>query len=285
MKKFKSLIKNLQEDGAQSFGGSVFNGFNEPTQRSALSDRGLHYAHKEAEQLNRLNMVVSGYLEGRYVDPKEALKELSSRISVIGYTMNINNNTPLVLGINNIPIKVFGDKFGTTPTTDLTKEPFDTGADYPDLNLSFMLSSTKRGYTFTDVYVESSECTSCPGKIGQEEDNTNINTPIIATSVSQQNESYITEEKDPARVLELYLSKNTGKRILQPIYQSLKSLKKRGKYSKEIALKRFRYAVSAAHRDMVSSGKNISHLDDAQSERAANRLLFNFEKQIKSIED
>lgn len=38
-------------------------------------------------------------------------------------------------------------------------------------------------------------------------------------------------------MVELFLSKNTGKRILQPIYQSLKSLKKRGKYTQELDLK------------------------------------------------
>ena len=39
MKKFKKLLSNLQEAGAQSFGGSVFNGFSDPAPRSALSDK------------------------------------------------------------------------------------------------------------------------------------------------------------------------------------------------------------------------------------------------------
>lgn len=287
MKKFKTVLSNLQEAGDQSFGGTVFNGFSEPAPRSALSDRGLHYAYKEAEQLKRVNGFVLSYLGSGtvYIDPKEVLKELFARLATIGYVLVINNNTPLVVGPNTLTIKVFGDKFGTTLTTDLTKEPFDTGVDYPDMNLSFILIEHPSGYQFTSVEVKSQLSTNCPTEVGSETDNTHKDaiTPVVAVKVAQ-NESYITEESDPARVVELFLSKNTGKRILQPIYQSLKSLKKRGKYSSDVAYKRFKYAISSAIRSMGANGRIIT-LDDAQSARAAKRLLHNFEKQIRSIED
>lgn len=55
----------------------------------------------------------------------------------------------------------------------------------------------------------------------------------------------LVEEKDYARSVELFLSKDSdaSKRILQPIYQSLKIAMKKKKYTSEIAMKRFVYAV------------------------------------------
>ena len=281
MKKFKKLLSNLQEAGAQSFGGSVFNGFSDPAPRSALSDKGLHYAFKDPEQLARLNAFANSFLGGTYLDPKEPLKELAGRIGQLGLSMKFNNNVKLAVGENHIPLAVFGDKFGVTPTTDLS-QGFDIGEDYPDMLLCFTLLQTKTGYVFTDVYVKSQICTDCPQEVGTEHDNTHA--PTLTIQAVPQNESYITEEKDTARVVELFLSKSAGKSILQPIYQSLKSLKKRGKYTKEIANKRFEYAVNTAIR-RLSSKDNILSLTDEQKNRATNRLLFNFEKEIKSIED
>lgn len=281
MKKFKKLLSNLQEAGAQSFGGSVFNGFSDPAPRSALSDKGLHYAFKDPEQLARLNAFTNSFLGGTYLDPKEPLKELAGRIGQLGLSMKFNNNVKLAVGENTIPLSVFGDKFGVTPDTDLS-QGFDTGEDYPDMVLSFTLLQTKTGYVFTDVYVKSQICTDCPQEVGTENDNTNA--PTLTIQAIPQNESYITEEKDTARVVELFLSKSAGKSILQPIYQSLKSLKKRGKYTKEIATKRFHYAVTSAVR-RLSSKDSIVSLNDEQKNRAANRLLSNFEKEIRSIED
>lgn len=281
MKKFKKLLSNLQEAGAQSFGGSVFNGFSDPAPRSALSDKGLHYAFKDPEQLARLNAFANSFLGGTYLDPKEPLKELAGRIGQLGLSMKFNNNVKLAVGENHIPLSVFGDKFGVTPTTDLS-QGFDTGEDYPDMLLCFTLLQTKTGYVFTDIYVKSQICTDCPQEVGSEHDNTHA--PTLTIQAVPQNESYITEEKDTARVVELFLSKSAGKSILQPIYQSLKSLKKRGKYTKEIATKRFHYAVTSAVR-RLSSKDNIVSLNDEQKNRAANRLLSNFEKEIRSIED
>ena len=281
MKKFKKLLSNLQEAGAQSFGGSVFNGFSDPAPRSALSDKGLHYAFKDPEQLARLNAFANSFLGGTYLDPKEPLKELAGRIGQLGLSMKFDNNVQLVVGDNHIPLAVFGDKFGVTPTTDLS-QGFDTGEDYPDMLLCFTLLQTKTGYVFTDIYVKSQICTDCPQEVGSEHDNTHA--PTLTIQAVPQNESYITEEKDTARVIELFLSKSAGKTILQPIYQSLKSLKKRGKYTKEIATKRFHYAVTSAVR-RLSSKDNIVSLNDEQKNRAANRLLSNFEKEIRSIED
>ena len=182
MKKFKKLLSNLQEAGAQSFGGSVFNGFSDPAPRSALSDKGLHYAFKDPEQLARLNAFANSFLGGTYLDPKEPLKELAGRIGQLGLSMKFNNNVKLAVGENHIPLAVFGDKFGVTPDTDLS-QGFDTGEDYPDMLLCFTLLQTKTGYVFTDIYVKSQICTDCPQEVGSEHDNTHAPTLGIVKSV------------------------------------------------------------------------------------------------------
>lgn len=281
MKKFKSLMRNLQEAGAQSFGGSVFNGFSDPEPRSALSDQGLHYAFNNPEQLARLNAFVNSFLSGTYMDPKEALKELSGRIGQLGLSIRIDNTVKLIAGENSIPVKVFGDKFGTTLSTDLSKG-FDTGGDYPDMVLSFNLLQTKQGYVYTDAMIHSARG-DVVHEVGAEIDNTH--------APDQQNEEYETLEekkdiKDPARVVELFLSsdKDGSKRILGPIYNNLKGLKAKGKYSSENAMKRFRYAVGSGLRTLADEGKTITLSDDEKT-RVANRLLINFEKHIRTIQD
>lgn len=69
--------------------------------------------------------------------------------------------------------------------------------------------------------------------------------------------------KDPARVIELFLSTNEDgkKRILNPIYNSLSILKKKGKYTEEEALKRFSYAVESGKRALSDSGKSFTITD------------------------
>ena len=288
MKTFKKLISGLINETAQSFGGSVFSGFSEPAPRSVLSNSGAHYAFKDPEQLSRLNVFIKSFLSGSYVDPKEPLKELLNRLTTIGLGSRYANNINLIVGSNQIPLSVFGEKFGVTPTTDLTKEPFDRGADYPDMIFTFNLVQTEAGFVFLNPKIQSQTCTDCPTQVGVEgksEIAHNLN------SLTNTNESfdYISESKkepkDHARVVELYLSRSSdgSKRILDPIYSSLKSAKKRGKYSNEMAIKRFVYAVESASRSLINSGKQIK-LNDSDKMRAAKRLLYNFEKHSKSEE-
>jgi len=327
MKKFKTIISSLQET-AQSFGGSVFNGFSDPAPRSAFSEKGIHYAYDNPEQLHRLNAFIYSFLGGSYIDPREPLKELAGRIAQLGLSMRFDNNVRLIPGHNVIPVGVFGDKFGVTPTTDLTKEPFDTGADYPDMFLHFELAQTDRGYVFNQVQISSEGCTDCPGEVGQEEDNTissdtslnditnksqdteayniqNSRVPdhLVARQAFGQNlldsmkedldlldeEAFLIEKreiKDSARVVELFLSKSSdaSKTILGPIYASLQSMKKRNKYTSESALSRFSFAVNGALRSLKKIGKNVV-LTDLERTRVTKRLLHNFEKHVKTIED
>jgi hypothetical protein len=295
MKKFKTLIKQITE--SESFGGTVFNGFSDPSPRSALSPQGTFYAFKNPEQLARLNSYISSYLSGSYLNPKEALKELGAKLAAsVGVVLVFDNTKELKVGVNNILVRVFGEKFGVTPTTDLTKQPFDRGEDYPDLVLRFNLMQQPNGFIFAEPKLISQLCTDCPEEIGAEANQTGKETQpdtLYGTPESLPEETDLFEEKekekkkhkDPARVVELFLLKNedANKRILRPIYDSLLSSNKKGKYESDSALKRFVYAVEAATRTLSNSGRTIN-VNDEQKLRAAKRLLFNFEKYMKSGE-
>ncbi len=294
MKKFKQVI----QETAQSFGGSIVTGFSEPAPRSALSNRGVHYAFQEPEQLARLNSFVQSALGGSYLDPKEVLKEFSMKLATMGFALLFDNTKELKRGVNILRIKVFGEKFGVTTTTDLTKEPFDRGEDYPDLIFRFNLMQNPSGFVFAEPKILSERCTDCPEVIGAEANQTGKETQpdtLYGTPESLPEETNLLEgeeppkrkreHKDSARVVEIFLMKDedANKRILKPIYDSLISSKQKGKYSQESALKRFVYAVEAASRTLSNDGRHMK-LDDKSKLRAAKRLLINFEKHSKSDE-
>lgn len=300
MKTFKQLKKYISE--SESFGGTVFNGFSDPAPRSALSSQGAFYAFKNPEQLARLNSYIQSFFSGSYLNPKEALKELSAKLAAgVGLVIVFDNTKELKMGVNTLLVRVFGEKFGVTPTTDLTKEPFDRGQDYPDLILRFNLMQNPSGFVFAEPKLISHVCTDCPTEVGPEANQTGKETQpdtLYGTPESLPEETDLFEEKeekeknkskkepkDPARVVEMFLLRDAdaNKRILGPIYDSLKTSKKKGKYTTESALKRFVYAVESATRTLSNDRKGIK-LDNNDKMRAAKRLLFNFEKHIRSEE-
>jgi len=292
MKNFKIIRKNINEN-AQSFGGSVFSGFNETPPRSALNDEGLFNAFKNKDQLSRVNNFINSFLSGSYLDPKEALKELSGKLLQAGLVLNFNNRTKLNIGTNIISIKVFGDKFGVTPDTDLTKEPFDTGSnDYPGMLFHFNLVQNSSGFVFVEPKIihqdemqedEMQEDEMQEDEIEEDEIEENEKNIKLVKEENEEKEKKQKEYKDPARVIELFLSTNADgrKRILNPIYNSLSILKKKGKYTEEEALKRFSYAVESGKRALSDSGKSFN-INDKDMIRIAKRLLINFEKHIRS---
>ena len=261
-------MRNLHETGAQSFGGSVFNGFSDPAPRSALNDKGLHYAFKDPEQLARLNAFVNSFLGGTYLDPKEALKELAGRIGQLGLSMRFDNNVKLATGYNQIPLAVFGEKFGVTPTTDLS-QGFDTGADYPDMALCFTLLQTKPGYVFTDAHVKSQLSTDCPEEVGTEIDNTH------SVGMIPQNEETILVDG-----IQSFLEENVeiNTKIMIPIYESLEKSINRNEYSKEKAVTRFVYAINSG----LAILESPPTITEEQKIDVANKLLVNFEKEYQS---
>lgn len=103
-------------------------------------------------QLDQLLSLVFTYLSGSHHDPRHVLYGLKVRLNHAGYDFDFNNKIPLVEGPVSFRLSKFGEKFGTTPTTDLTKEPFDRGADYTDASLNFTLAKDPSGsYYFKDL--------------------------------------------------------------------------------------------------------------------------------------
>jgi hypothetical protein len=90
-------------------------------------------------QLDAIGAMIYTYLGGLHSDPRHALYGLKVRLNHIGLDFEFNNTIPLVEGPTAFRLLKYGKKFGTTPTTDLLRNGFDTGEDYTDIDLSFTL--------------------------------------------------------------------------------------------------------------------------------------------------
>ena len=132
MKKFKHLYRQIIENYTE--GGSIFNGFNDMIPRTAYSDFGVHRIG-EGDSVSRLNAFIHKFLGGTYIDPNGAIKELKTRLNMVGLDFDFDGSkVKLNPGQNVFPVKLYGDVFGQTPTTDLSKG-FDHGDDLPMLKL------------------------------------------------------------------------------------------------------------------------------------------------------
>ena len=131
MKKFKDLQKKLLEDYTE--GGSVFNGFADANpRRSAHLDYGSSQMGK-GDSISRLNAFIHKFLMGSYLDVNAPVIELRSRLNHAGLDFPFDGTKiKLNPGINTFPLKLYGDVFGTTPTTDLSKG-FDRGNNLPNM--------------------------------------------------------------------------------------------------------------------------------------------------------
>jgi hypothetical protein len=132
MKKFKQLFTQLLEDYTE--GGSIFNGFSDMQPRTANSDYGVHRI-EGGDSISRINAFIHKFLGGTYIDPNAAVALLRSKLNHIGLDFDFDGKkVKLNPGINNFLVKLHGDVFGQTPTTDLSKG-FNRGEDLPKLNL------------------------------------------------------------------------------------------------------------------------------------------------------
>jgi len=134
MKKFKDLYKNIEEaaEGIEGYPPGFNTGEGEKRRVDGDSFGGFRVG--EGNTLSRINAFLNKYLAGSYLagDHKLALRELRVRLNHIG--LDFDSEKELVEGENRIKVKLHGDTFGTTPTTDLMKG-FDHGEDLPSLTL------------------------------------------------------------------------------------------------------------------------------------------------------
>jgi len=131
MKKFKELYKKLLEDYTE--GGSVFNGFADANpRRSAHLDYGTSQMGR-GDSISRINAFIHKFLMGNYIDVNAPIIELRSRLNHAGLDFPFDGTRiKLTPGVNTFPLKLYGDVFGQTPTTDLSKG-FDRGDNLPNM--------------------------------------------------------------------------------------------------------------------------------------------------------
>lgn len=130
MKKFKDLYVNLAEY-AEDYPPGWSDGSDK---RRVDGDSFGGFRVGEGNVISRINSFLNKYLSGSYLagDHKLVLRELRVRLNHIG--LDFDSEKELVEGQNRIKVKLHGDTFGTTPTTDLMKG-FDRGEDLPTLTL------------------------------------------------------------------------------------------------------------------------------------------------------
>lgn len=131
MKKFKKLYAKLSENTDTTI-SNYADGWDK---RRVDGDSVGAFRVGEENNISRINAVINKYLAGSYLagDYKYVLRELRVRLNHIG--LDFNSEQELMFGENKLKAKLFGNTFGTTPTTDLSKG-FNTGDDLPTLTLT-----------------------------------------------------------------------------------------------------------------------------------------------------
>jgi hypothetical protein len=122
MKKYKELKKQLFESEVMDGGALGQWPTNAPD--SAHSDYGVHRIESE-EQVNRLQAFLNTFANREYLDPRAALSLLRVKLNFAGLDFDFNNKTEITPRNQMVfKLKRFGGTFGTTPTHDLTTQPF-----------------------------------------------------------------------------------------------------------------------------------------------------------------
>lgn len=149
MKKFKQLYRELLEDYTE--GGSVFNGFADADpKRSAHLDYGNNH-YGQGDSVARLNAFIHKFLMGSYIDVNAPVKELRIKLNHAGLDFPFDGQKiKLNPGVNTFPLKLYGDVFGQTPTTDLSKG-FDRGENLPGAILEISCTYNEDSCTWTLV--------------------------------------------------------------------------------------------------------------------------------------
>lgn len=108
----------------------------------------------DQEQVDQLQTAVFSYLSGEFIDPRQPLYNVKVKLNHLGLDFDITKNTTLNPGRLAFKLSRFGQKFGTTPTNDLSKG-FDKGTDYTDSLLTMDLVQSQAGkYYFRNIKIE-----------------------------------------------------------------------------------------------------------------------------------
>lgn len=106
-------------------------------------------------QLDQIYSLIFTYLDGIHTDPRHMLYGLKVRLNHIGLDFEFNNKVPLYVGPLSFKLLKYGEKFGTTPTTNLMKDGFDRGQDYTNINLQMTLNQDpSHRYYFSNISLQ-----------------------------------------------------------------------------------------------------------------------------------
>jgi hypothetical protein len=166
--KFKAtnLLKEESEfrlDGEGSMvpvytGRGIYNPKNEMGTFAAKHTSGASFRPTKSEdqfELDRIVNMIYNYLGGSHWEPRQALYQLRSRINHLGFDFKFDRNETLLPGKLTFRLMKYGEKFGTTPTTDLTKDGFDRGADYMNIVLTMdLVQDEQKNFYFQNIQLK-----------------------------------------------------------------------------------------------------------------------------------
>jgi hypothetical protein len=138
--------------------GTQYQGMSDPKQStgafgSVFQNKATFRPMKSMDQiqLDQIHAAIFSYLSGCFLDPRQALYNLKVKLNHMGLDFDFNRNTPINDGQMSLVLSRYGQKFGTTPTTDL-RQGFDRGQDYTNVALSFKITRDPSGqYSFTNI--------------------------------------------------------------------------------------------------------------------------------------
>lgn len=160
MKTFKTRINETAEDtigkmsDAEKIPIFTGKGITDPTKQGSFGTVHKNRAdfkpskNIQSQELDQIHSMIYTYLSGVHEDPRQALYGLKVRLNHIGLDFEFNRNVPLSVGPVTLKLTRYGEKFGTTPTTNLMQDGFDRGQDYTNISLqmNLMQDQSKRFY-------------------------------------------------------------------------------------------------------------------------------------------
>ena len=268
MKNIKETVQLILENEYVD-AGTAFNGFNMLAPRSAHSDFGVH--RDDASQINRIHAFANNFLSGGYLEPDSALVLLRSKLNHAGLDFEFNRKSKLKEGLNTFQLNRYGEICGTTPTTNLLKDGFDRGFDYVPLQLSFNITRSPNGKAyFSDVQI---------GAMGLV-DVSNMVAPLAPVEEEvYENGEVLVESKDMVGSITNMIMKNKEikTKVLEPVFKSLMSMKRKKKLTKDETINRLKFAAKSSIKRLTNMGKiKKGAVNDSMVSKLANSLYRKF---------
>ena len=143
---------------AESLPLNTGNGITDPSKSGSFGSKHQNTSNFKpsknisSQELDQIHSLIYTYLSGPQDEPRQALYGLKVRLNHVGLDFEFNRNMPLPVGPVSFKLTRYGEKFGTTPTTNLMKDGFDKGTDYTNINLTMTLNQDQsKRYNFSNI--------------------------------------------------------------------------------------------------------------------------------------